>query len=49
MNKQQQLDLMIVRARINADKAIKKYLENWFAEEPKEVSGGKSTTEEYSE
>ena len=49
MNKQQQLDLMIVRAKIHAQEAVKKYIENWFAEEPKEASGGNSTTEEYSE
>ena len=37
MNKRQQLDIKIVRAKINAEKAVKKYLDNWYAEEPKEV------------
>ena len=38
MNKQQELDIMVVRAKINAQKSIKKFFENWYAEEPKEVS-----------
>ena len=44
MNKRQKLDIKIVRAKINAEKAVKKYLDNWYAEEPKEVKGVTETS-----
>lgn len=37
MNKRKEMDVKIVRAKINAQKAVKKYIENWYAEEPEEV------------
>ena len=49
MNKRQEIDVMIVRAKINAQKALRKYMECWYAEEPKEVSGGNNQSEQLDE
>ena len=44
MNKRRELDIKILRAKINAEKAVKKYLDNWYAEEPKEVKRAEETS-----
>ena len=37
MNKRQKYDMMVIRAKMNAEKATKSFIESWVAEEPEEI------------